>query len=126
MDDARFDRVTRALGGGVTRRGALAVAAALAGASLTDVEAKRRRKRRKRRGDENCPAPWLPLPQGCALFCSENIQRCDSLGCDCYASPFGQICLKRVGTPPGCESSDDCAPGYVCQAKECLALCQPA
>lgn len=52
MDDGRFDALSRALGAGATRRGALGVLAGLAGLGLAEAEGKRRnrRDRRGRRG----------------------------------------------------------------------------
>jgi secreted trypsin-like serine protease len=56
MDDERFDALSRVLGAGATRRGALGLLAGVAGLGLGEVESKRRnrrdrRGRRKGRGD---------------------------------------------------------------------------
>jgi hypothetical protein len=132
MDESQFDRLTRLLGSGSTRRAILVAAAALPMISLAESEAarrrskrQRRRKRRKGSGAEACPVPWLEIPQGCALSCANNISVCDSLGCGCYSSLYGQFCLRREGNPTHCTATEDCAQGQVCQAGECMDLCQP-
>jgi hypothetical protein len=132
MDERKFDRLIQLLGSGSTRRVILGAAAALPMISLAESEAasrrrkrKRRRKRRKRAGAGACPVPWLEIPQGCALSCANNISVCDSLGCGCYSSLYGQFCLRRVGNPTLCTATEDCAQGQVCQAGECMVLCQP-
>ena len=46
MDDNRFDGLTRFLGGGATRRGAVALLAGVAGATLAAGEAKKKKKKK--------------------------------------------------------------------------------
>ena len=48
MDDKRFDALSRALGAGATRRGALGGLAGLAGLGLAEVDGKRRNRRDRR------------------------------------------------------------------------------
>ena len=51
MDDGRFDALSRALGAGATRRGALGILAGVAGLGLSEVGGKRRQRRTGETGE---------------------------------------------------------------------------
>ena len=123
MDESRFDQLIRLLGRGFVRRAILGAAVTLPIISMNESEARRRRRvrhrrRKRRKGADavSCPAPWQEIPQGCALACSNNPSVCNSLGCDCYSSLYGQFCLSREENPAPCTATEFCSLGLVCLA----------
>ncbi|MBL8127958.1 MAG: hypothetical protein JNM64_10010, partial [Chloroflexia bacterium] len=111
MDDAQFDRLARALGAGLSRRGAARIAAALGfthalGPWLTesqDAEAKRKRKNtRKKKKKKKPKKPRVTPPPGCVPKCEG--RACGSDGCgtnsNCGRCTGNLVCIFGACTGP--------------------------
>lgn len=114
MDDNRFDRLTRMLGNGATRRGALALLAGVVGATLAEGAAQKKKKKKKKKPCKGC--------------CLENGTACTTgaacKSANCLKTPFtiqatwgstkkhfSWVLLPHISGQPVPYIDSDCNPG---------------
>jgi hypothetical protein len=110
MDDARFDTLSRALGNGTSRRGALGLLAGVAGLGLGEVVAKRRK-----RG----PGTGRTQAQGTA----DKVTICHRTGAKKH--PFQVSTVDAHAVPAHAAHGDlvDCPNSHVLDVATCTCVC---
>lgn len=112
MDGPRFDRLTRRLATGTTRRAALGVlVGGLFGLALEPDSADARRRRRRRRRPRTTNEVACSRLRGQA--CSQQARCCGPYVCGSNGNPLrGPICCSQNGLP--CRTPEECCGNLVC------------
>lgn len=119
MESDRFDKLTRRLATGISRRGAVTTLAVISGWELGGLENVDAKKKKEKKCPKACKAPQVKCTKRCHKCCPDSLgnPRVCELVPVCPESADGKYCCGKEGVE--CGQDCDCCGDLVCPNGEC-------